>query len=157
MHVDAIVNAAKNSLLGGGGVDGAIHQAAGPNLLKECQTLHGCATGDAKITKAYNIKNADYIIHTVGPIYSGRKKDAELLRSCYQKSLDIALENHCSTIAFPCIFTGVYGYPIQEATQIAILAVVEWFNAHPDTVMHVYFCCFKDSEFATYQNFLASL
>ena len=150
MHVDAIVNAANSSLLGGGGVDGAIHRAAGPGLLEECRQLHGCKCGEAKITGAYNIKNTKHIIHTVGPIYSGSAQDAELLSSCYRNSLDLALANGCGSIAFPGISTGVYGYPIDEAARISSDTVMRWIDAHPDVAMDVYFCCFRDRETDAY-------
>ena len=152
MHVDAIVNAANSSLLGGGGVDGAIHRAAGPGLLEECRKLHGCKCGEAKITGAYNIKNAKYIIHTVGPIYSGIDQDAELLSACYKNSLDLALANGCTSIAFPGISTGVYGYPIAEAAKVSLDTVKRWFDEHPDVTMDVYFCCFRDRESEAYMN-----
>lgn len=151
MHVDAIVNAANSSLLGGGGVDGAIHRAAGPGLLEECRKLNGCRCGEAKITGAYNIKNAKHIIHTVGPVYSGSKQDAELLSACYKNSLDLALENECTSIAFPGISTGVYGYPIAEAAQVSLRTVQDWIDAHPDVTMDVYFCCFRDRESEAYR------
>lgn len=154
MHVDAIVNAANSRLLGGGGVDGAIHLAAGPKLLEECRTLHGCNCGEAKITGAYNIKNANHIIHTVGPIYSGKDQDAELLSACYKNSLDLALENGCSSIAFPGISTGVYGYPIEEAAEVSLRAVESWLDAHPDVIMDVYFCCFREKELDAYKKLL---
>ncbi len=151
MHVDAIVNAANESLLGGGGVDGAIHKAAGPELLEECRKLNGCNTGQAKITKAYNITYADYIIHTVGPVYSRQQSDAKELANCYLNSMELAYRNGCKSIAFPGISTGVYGYPIDEAAQVSLLAVVRWLDAHKDCVMNVYFCCYKDSELEAYQ------
>lgn len=151
MHADIIVNAANKSLLGGGGVDGAIHAAAGPELLRECRTLNGCATGDAKITGAYNLTNAKYIVHTVGPVYSGSESDALLLSSCYSNSLDLAYRNKCESIAFPCISTGVYGYPVEKAAEIAWTTVLKWLHEH-DTAMHVYFCCFNDREFEVYRH-----
>ena len=154
MSVDAIVNAANSSLLGGGGVDGAIHRAAGAGLLKECRSLHGCRTGEAKITGAYNIKNARYIIHTVGPIYSAIKEDEDHLRSCYINSLDLALKHHCTSIAFPGISTGVYGYPIQEASAISYQAICDWIDKYPDIEMAIYLCGFRDQEVEAYQKIM---
>ncbi len=141
LDCDGIVNAANRSLLGGGGVDGAIHRAAGPELLAECRTLHGCRAGKAKITKGYRLK-AKYIIHAVGPIYSGAAEDAVQLADCYRNSLDLAKEHDIHSIAFPAISTGVYGYPLEDATEIAVKTVARWLETHADYAMQVIFCCF---------------
>ena len=151
LAVDAIVNAANNSLLGGGGVDGAIHRAAGRELLAECRTLGGCATGAAKITKGYRLP-ARYVIHTVGPVYSGSASDALLLRSCYWNSLELARAHGLHTIAFPAISTGVYGYPKEAAAEIALMTIREWFDAHPDAGMCVTIVSFSAQDDAVYQN-----
>lgn len=153
MDCDCIVNAANNSLLGGGGVDGAIHRAAGPELLAECRTLHGCETGKAKITKGYNLK-ASYIIHTVGPIYSGKDEDEELLRSCYWNSLELAKEYNLHSIAFPAISTGAYGYPLKKAIPIAMLTASKWLDANKDYGMAIVFSCFDKNTYDLYQSFI---
>ncbi|MHC4661974.1 MAG: O-acetyl-ADP-ribose deacetylase [Planctomycetota bacterium] len=146
---DAIVNAANNSLLGGGGVDGAIHSAAGPQLIEECRTLGGCETGDAKITGGYNLP-ARHVIHTVGPVYSSTGgKAPELLASCYRRSLEAAAENGLKTVAFPAISTGVYGYPIEPATEVAVKTVHDFLEEHAD--MEAVFVCFSERDLAVYK------
>ncbi|WP_396133781.1 O-acetyl-ADP-ribose deacetylase [Chamaesiphon sp. OTE_75_metabat_556] len=149
LTVDAIVNAANSSLLGGGGVDGAIHRAAGGELLAACQQLNGCQTGQAKITPGYRLL-AKYVIHTVGPVWhGGHDREPELLASCYQESLTLAVTNQIQTIAFPAISCGVYGYPIALAAQVA-LETVYAFLAQADSIAGVSFVCFNDADYDTY-------
>jgi len=153
LEVDAIVNAANNSLLGGGGVDGAIHEAAGPELYRECAELKGCETGKAKITRGYNLV-AKHIIHTVGPVwYGGYKDEPELLASCYTSSLELAKENKLRTIAFPGISTGVYGFPKDLAAMIAVTETRRFLNKYSCPVK-VLFVAFDDDSFETYKKFL---
>ncbi len=155
LRLDAIVNAANTSLLGGGGVDGAIHRAAGPLLLKECSSLGGCPTGEARITKGYNLA-AKYIIHTVGPVYSGTTEDKKRLSSCYEKSLQLAVENDIASIAFPAISCGVYGYPVKEACQIAVDTTCV-FLKNNYTIKKVVFVLFSSDNHDVYQEYVRSL
>ena len=152
LDCDAIVNAANRSLLGGGGVDGAIHRAAGPELLAECKGLNGCQTGEAKITKGYNLK-ARHVIHTVGPVYAARESDPVLLANCYRNSMDLAKANDLHSIAFPSISTGVYGYPLEEAVPVAVNAVAEWIAANEDYDIEVTFVCFGDKAYDLYKSY----
>ena len=154
--VDAIVNAANCSLLGGGGVDGAIHRAAGPELLAECRTLGGCKTGEAKITRGYKLP-AKYVIHTPGPVWHGGNKDeADKLRSCYRNCLVLASENGCKTVDFPSISTGVYHFPLEKASEIAIKTIAEYLFEHPE-IERVRMVCFDERTKEYYENALESL
>jgi O-acetyl-ADP-ribose deacetylase (regulator of RNase III) len=153
LETDAIVNAANSSLLGGGGVDGTIHRAAGPELLQECRLLGGCKTGDAKLTKGYRLK-ARHVIHTVGPIWHGGKSnEPEQLASCYRRSLEIAVASGLSSIAFPCISTGAYGYPAKSAAEIAV-KTVRGFVETETLLKEVVFCCFSEEDLQLYQQAL---
>jgi O-acetyl-ADP-ribose deacetylase (regulator of RNase III) len=156
LAVDVIVNATKTTLLGGGGVDGAIHRAAGPGLLAECKTLNGCKTGDSKITKGYNLP-AKFVIHTVGPIWQGGEaNEAGLLASCYLASLQLAKSSNCKTIAFPNISTGIYGFPKEKAATVAVNEVIAFLekNILPEKVI---FCCFDDENYVIYKRILSEI
>lgn len=156
LDVDAVVNAANSSLLGGGGVDGAIHRAAGAELVHECRLLGGCKTGQAKITQGYRLK-ARWIIHTVGPVWQGGgMQEAELLAACYRNSLDVARQHQVESIAFPCISTGIYKFPAQLAADIAVQTVQTWLQAH-HVSMEVTFCCFSKDDLEIYQSLLSSI
>jgi O-acetyl-ADP-ribose deacetylase (regulator of RNase III) len=155
LEVDAIVNAANASLLGGGGVDGAIHRAAGPQLLAECRQLQGCEPGQARITGGYRLP-AKYVVHTVGPIWrGGNAGEPELLASCYRSSLKLAVDHGAVTIAFPCISTGVFGYPREAAAEIAVATVREFVARHPQR-LDVTFCCFNSEDLAIYERLLGT-
>lgn len=153
LDCDCIVNASNKSLLGKDGVSGEIHRAAGPELMMECRSLHGCHPGEAKITKGYNLK-ASSIIHTVGPIYSGKEEDEQILESCYWNSLTIAKEHHIHSIAFPAISTGACRYPLEEAIPVAMLTVTKWLDANKDYVMEVIFSCFDQRTYDMFQEFV---
>jgi O-acetyl-ADP-ribose deacetylase (regulator of RNase III) len=155
LDVDAIVNAANTSLLGGGGVDGAIHRAAGPGLLAECRKLGGCPTGEARITGGHNLA-ARYVIHTVGPVYSGKPQDRTLLTGCYQNSLKLAVQNNVASIAFPAISCGVYGYPIEDACRIAMDTTCNFLKTDP-SIESVIFMLFSPGDLKVYQDYIRSL
>ena len=155
LEVDAIVNAANSSLLGGGGVDGAIHRAAGPELLAECRTLGGCPTGEARITGGYNLA-ARHIIHTVGPVYSGEPRDHTLLAACYQNSLKLAVEYDAASIAFPAISCGVYGYPIAKACRIAVDTICSFFQMDK-TIEKAIFMLFSPGDLKVYQDYIQKM
>ena len=151
LAVDVIVNAANRSLLGGGGVDGSIHRAAGPELLAACKDLKGCETGEAKITRAFKLPSK-FVIHTVGPVWTGgEKNEASLLSSCYTRSLSLASDHELATVAFPAISTGAYGYPLMKATQIAVESVTNWQSVYPKNVI---FCCFDNQTLNIYEEIL---
>ena len=153
LRIDAIVNAANTSLLGGGGVDGAIHRAAGPKLLEECRTLNGCLTGEAKITKGYNLP-AKYVIHTVGPVWNGGSYNEEaLLSECYKNTFRLAAENNIKSIAFPAISTGVYNFPLEQATKIAIRETKEFLGRNK-SIKKVIFVCFDENTYQIYKKYL---
>jgi O-acetyl-ADP-ribose deacetylase (regulator of RNase III) len=157
LEVDAIVNAANRSLLGGGGVDGAIHRAAGPQLLEECRTLGGCTTGGAKITRGYRLK-ARHVIHAVGPVWHGGGSDEEsLLASCYRSALDLAVASRLTSIAYPAISTGIYGFPADLAARIAVGTVAAELAASPRGITHVIFCCFSAESAEHHMNAFAEL
>ncbi len=156
LHVDAIVNAANRTLLGGGGVDGAIHKAAGRQLLEECRKLGGCNTGDAKITKGYNLP-AKFIIHTVGPVwFGGRNDEDEALINCYKRSLELAVKNNIKTIAFPSISTGAYGFPVERAARIAINEILD-FLWDDESIDKITFVCYSQNDFDIYEQLLNEL
>jgi O-acetyl-ADP-ribose deacetylase (regulator of RNase III) len=154
LDVDAIVNAANERLTGGGGVDGAIHRRAGPELLKECRTLGGARPGEARMTRGYELK-ARHVIHAVGPVWRGGERgEPELLAKCYRRSLALAFQYELKSIAFPAISTGAYGYPLEDATQIAVREAREFEKRHPE--MRIVFCCFSSGDAEVYRRYLAS-